>query len=80
MDGERAVLGCEEVPVLAGDRALKSKQTEVGHIPVCPRQLRGAGTCPPALPTPAVLVRQGNVAGAVPGVGLSAGGEQGRTR
>lgn len=80
MDGERAVLGCEEVPVLAGDRALKSTQTEVGHIPVCPRQLRGAGTCPPALPTPAVLARQGAVAGGVPGVGLSAGGEQGRTR
>lgn len=55
MDGERAVLGSEEVPVLAGDRALKSTQTEVGHIPVCPRQLRGAGTCPPALPCPLLL-------------------------
>lgn len=55
MDGERAVLGSEEVPVLAGDPALKSTQTEVGHIPVC----RGLGLAPPALPTPTVLSRQG---------------------
>lgn len=58
----------------------ESTQTEAGHVPVCPGQLRGAAACPPALPTPAVLARQGAVAGGVPGVGLSAGGEQGRTR
>lgn len=52
MDGERAVLGSEEMPVLAGDRALKSAQTEAEHVPVCRRQLRGAGVCPPA-PCPA---------------------------
>lgn len=52
MDGARAVLGSGEVPVLAGDGALKSAQTEVGHIPVFQRQLRGAGTRPPS-PCPA---------------------------
>lgn len=79
LDGARAALGAGEAPVLAGDGALKSAQTEVGHIPVC----RGLGVAPlpRALPIPAVLARQGAaVAGGVPGVGLSAGGEQGRTR
>lgn len=82
MDGERAVLGCGEVPVLAGDPALKSAQTQVGHVPVCRRQLRGAGTCPPArcLAHSCCPGETGAVAGGVPGVGLSAGGEQGRTR
>lgn len=79
MDGERAALGCEEVPVLAGDPALKSSQTEVGHNPVCQRQLGGWDLSP--LPCPLLLSWQtGAVAGGVPGVGLGAGGEQGRTR
>lgn len=76
MDGERAVLGSEEVPVLAGGPALKSTQTEVGHIPVC----REAGTCPPCPAHSCCPVETGAVAGGVPGVGLSAGGERGRTR
>lgn len=47
---KRAVLGSEEVPVLAGDPALKSTQTEVGHIPVC----SGGWDLPP-LPCPLLL-------------------------
>lgn len=83
MDGGRAVLGAEEVPVLAGDPALRSTQTEVGRIPspsVCRRQLRGAWTCPPALcPAHSCCPGEtGAVAGGVPRVGLSAGGEQGK--
>lgn len=62
---KRAVLGSEEVPVLAGDPALKSAQTEVGHIPVC----RGAGTCPPCPAHSCCPVETGAVAGGVPGVG-----------
>lgn len=53
MDGERAALGCEEVPVLAGDPALKSSQTEAGHNPVCQRQLGGWDL--PPLPCPLLL-------------------------